>query len=211
MANPTYPGVYVEEVACGVRPIAAAGTSTAAFVGLAEMGPDDEALKVTSWTEYQRNFGSFIKDAYLSQAVFQYFNNGGSECYIVRIVRAGDRSGDHRVGPVDNSLRDPAIEFSARSKGAWGNSLVLSIDDGTGDPAHEFRLSVRRLPQRLDSPPLETLDNLSMDADAPNFVTNVLRARSALVDAKVMTRPASRGRHRGGTSPPCRSATSAAS
>jgi phage tail sheath protein FI len=202
MANPTYPGVYVEEVASGVRPIAAAGTSTAAFVGLAEMGPDDQALKITSWTEYQRNYGSFIKDAYLSQAVYQYFSNGGRECYIVRIVRAGDHPAATASVQVENSLGDPAIEFSARSKGAWGNSLVLSIDDATGDPVHEFKLSVRRLPQRLDSPPLETLDDLSMDADAPNFVTNVLRARSSLIDAKVIdTSSLSRGRHRGGNKP----------
>ena len=201
MANPTYPGVYVEEVASGVRPIAAVGTSTAAFVGLAEMGPDDDALKVTNWTEYQRNYGSFIKDAYLSQAVYQYFNNGGRECYIVRIVRTGNDPATTASVQVDNSLGDPAIEFSARSKGAWGNSLVLSIGDGTADPTHEFKLSVRRLPQGIDSP-LETLDDLSMDADAPNFVTNVLRARSALVDAKVIdTSSLSRGRHRGGNKP----------
>jgi phage tail sheath protein FI len=202
MANPTYPGVYVEEVASGVRPIAAVGTSTAAFVGFAEMGPDDEALKVTSWTEYQRNYGSFIKDGFLSQAVYQFFNNGGHECYIVRIARTGADPAKTATVQVDNSLGDPAIEFSARSKGDWGNSLVLTIDDATGDPTHEFKLSVRRSPQKIDSPPLEILDDLSMDEDAPNFVTSLLRTRSTLVDAKVLdTTSLARGQHRGGNKP----------
>jgi len=53
MPTLTYPGVYVQEVSSGVRPIAIASTSTAAFVGLAEMGPD-QALRVTNWTEFQR-------------------------------------------------------------------------------------------------------------------------------------------------------------
>ena len=48
----SYPGVYVEEVSSGVRPIATASTSTPAFVGLAEMGPTDRAVRITNWTEF---------------------------------------------------------------------------------------------------------------------------------------------------------------
>ena len=73
MVSPTYPGVYVQEVSSGVRPIAAASTSTAAFVGLAEMGPDDEAVRITNWTEYQRHFGGFINAGYLVESVFNFF------------------------------------------------------------------------------------------------------------------------------------------
>jgi hypothetical protein len=53
MAQVTYPGVYVEEVPSGVRPIAAASTSIAAFIGVAERGPVGEAVKVFNFTEYQ--------------------------------------------------------------------------------------------------------------------------------------------------------------
>ena len=52
MATLSYPGVYVQEISSGVRPVEAASTSTAAFVGLAEMGPDDEARRITNWTEF---------------------------------------------------------------------------------------------------------------------------------------------------------------
>ena len=42
---PSYlsPGVYVEEVASGSRPIEGVGTSVAAFVGLAPTGPAERA------------------------------------------------------------------------------------------------------------------------------------------------------------------------
>jgi uncharacterized protein len=56
----SYPGVYVQEVSSGVQPIEGVSTSTAAFVGLAEMGPDGEARRITNWTEFQRYYGTFI-------------------------------------------------------------------------------------------------------------------------------------------------------
>ncbi len=90
MPNLSYPGVYVQEVSSGVRPIAAAGTSTAAFVGLAEKGPDDEAKRITSWTEFQRHYGGFIEGSFLAESVFQFFNNGGSQCYVVRLANGSD-------------------------------------------------------------------------------------------------------------------------
>ena len=86
MTAVSYPGVYVEEIPGGARPIEAAGTSTTAFVGVAEKGPDDEAVRVTSWSEFQTNFGSFIPESYLAEAVYTCFNNGGRQCYIVRVT-----------------------------------------------------------------------------------------------------------------------------
>ena len=38
--RPTYPGVYVEEIPSGVRPVASVATSTAAFVGAFRKGLD---------------------------------------------------------------------------------------------------------------------------------------------------------------------------
>src|ERR1700712_2634761 len=86
MPTLTFPGLYIEEISSGVRPLEAASTSTAAFVGLTEMGPVT-ATAVTNWTEFQRLYGSFIPDGYLPHSVFAYFNNGGRQCYVVRVVR----------------------------------------------------------------------------------------------------------------------------
>ncbi|MCP3899724.1 MAG: phage tail sheath family protein, partial [Desulfobacteraceae bacterium] len=54
MPSYLHPGVYVEEVSGGARPIEAVGTSTAAFVGIAERGPIDEARFITNFTEFQQ-------------------------------------------------------------------------------------------------------------------------------------------------------------
>src|SRR6188472_2005730 len=75
---PTYlsPGVYVEEVDSGSRPIEGVGTAVAAFVGLAEDGPFNAPTLVPNWTEYVRNFGGFVEGSYLAQSVYAYFQNG---------------------------------------------------------------------------------------------------------------------------------------
>ena len=101
MAQVTYPGVYVEEVPSGARPIAAASTSIAAFLGVAERGPVGEAVKIFNFTEYQNRYGGFIPNSFLSHAVYQFFNNGGTQCYIVRVAGAiaTERISCSAIGP----------------------------------------------------------------------------------------------------------------
>ena len=75
------PGVYVEEISTGPRPIEGVGTSTAGMVGQTERGPERPTL-VTGWLEYQRLFGGYIDSSYLSYAVQGFFENGGQRCVI---------------------------------------------------------------------------------------------------------------------------------
>ena len=66
---PTYqsPGVYVEEVPAGARPLEGAGTAVAAFVGLAEQGPFNVPTLVSNWTQFTSTFDGFIDCSYLAQ------------------------------------------------------------------------------------------------------------------------------------------------
>ncbi len=206
MAVVSYPGVYVEEVSSGVRPIAAASTSTAAFVGQAEMGPDDESLRVTNWTEFQKFYGSFIKDGYLAESVLQFFSNGGQQCYVVRVTRSDAAAASVTLQNRAN-LPTSGIKFTAKSKGEWGNYLYLQIENGTNDPGNEFKISARwqQAPDFVPSDfaniaPLEVHDNLSIDKDASNYVVKILKQNSNLITAEVLATNTAlqRGLHRGG-------------
>src|SRR5215469_18446114 len=79
------PGVYVEEVSSGSRPIEGVGTALCAFVGFTERGKANEPTLVTNWTQYTKSFGGFVDGAFLPQAVYGYFLNGGGAAYVVRI------------------------------------------------------------------------------------------------------------------------------
>src|SRR4051794_30915041 len=80
------PGVYIEEIERGPKPIEGVATSTAAFLGEAERGRQRPWL-VTSYSEYLRNFGDiFADDKFLPFAVRAFFDNGGRRCFIARVV-----------------------------------------------------------------------------------------------------------------------------
>src|SRR5579875_3660103 len=89
---PTYlsPGVYVEEVARGARPIEGVGTSVAAFIGLAPRGPLNDPTLITNWSQYVASFGDFTDGYYLAHSVYAFFNNGGNTCYVVRVGGIGE-------------------------------------------------------------------------------------------------------------------------
>ena len=82
MPNYQTPGVYVEEIEGGSKPIEAGATNIVGFLGIAEKGPINEATLVTNWTQYTKLFGGFHTGGWLGHAVYQFFQNGGSKCYI---------------------------------------------------------------------------------------------------------------------------------
>jgi phage tail sheath protein FI len=86
---PSYfsPGIYVEEVPSGARPIGSVSSSTAGFVGVA---PDagarvDEAVAINSWSDFLRVYatGDNPTSTPLARAVFGFLDNGGSRCFVV--------------------------------------------------------------------------------------------------------------------------------
>lgn len=84
------PDVYVEEVPSGPRPIEAVGTSTPGFVGVP---PDarartNEAVAINNWSQFLREFAEeSASSTPLSNAVFGFFQNGGTRCYVVNVGR----------------------------------------------------------------------------------------------------------------------------
>src|SRR6266536_3414947 len=86
-ATVTYPGVYIEEIPSGVRTITGVATSITAFVGNTERGLDNRATQIFSFADYERSFGDLNSDSELSFAVQQFFLNGGSEAWVVRVPK----------------------------------------------------------------------------------------------------------------------------
>src|SRR5215203_2042487 len=81
------PGVYIEELA-GPKPIQGVGTSTGAFVGIAERGPVNSPQLITNLTQFGDTFGGFMPKAFLAYGVQHFFVEGGTRCYVVRAFRA---------------------------------------------------------------------------------------------------------------------------
>lgn len=130
MPNYRSPGVYVEEVEAGSRPIEGVGTAVAAFVGFTARGPRDTAIRLANWGQYVQAFGDFVPGAYLPLAVFQYFNNGGGACYVISVGSGGDGA---TAGPV--------AELTSASRPGVGVYQVEALD-----PAVRASLAVEIVP-----------------------------------------------------------------
>ncbi|AJP04352.1 tail protein [Streptomyces cyaneogriseus subsp. noncyanogenus] len=150
---PTYltPGVYVEEVQSGARPIEGVGTAVAAFVGFAEAGPFHTPTLVTSWDQYTQQFGGFTEGTYLAHAVYGYFANGGGAAYVVRIggsaedssAPAADGTGRGQQAGAPRPVELGGFLVAARP-GATGVSVEIADAPGEEPPEDRFRFLVRQ-------------------------------------------------------------------
>ncbi len=136
------PGVYVEEVSSGIKPIEGVGTSTGAFIGIAEKGPIGGAeyedgpgrpVLITNFGDFTRRFGGFVNGEYLAYAVQQFFTEGGTRCYVTRTAHFTDITDPDTLTAVRASvtLQDAGatdvLEINAINEGQWGNNLSVSV------------------------------------------------------------------------------------
>ena len=148
MAEYLSPGVYMEEVNSGPRPIEGVGTAMAAFVGFAPAGPVNKPELITNWSQYVETFGlaknggrkdPHMTKAYLSHAVYGYFLNGGGRCYVTRL------------GPKTPTLQLPsrgaarnAITLQANSGEAGNIDVEVAPPTGDAPPEGSFTLKIRQ-------------------------------------------------------------------
>jgi Bacteriophage tail sheath protein len=165
------PGVYVEEVQSGARPIEGVGTAVAAFVGFADQGPFHQPTLVANWNQYVQHFGGFVEDAYLPHAVYGYFANGGGAAYVVRIGGAAANSAPTAGEPVRlGGLRVAALPGSGSDV-----SVEVTDVDGENPPDDRFRLVVRQGDRVAETFDVSTRKNVR------NFVVTQVSAQSKLI------------------------------
>ncbi|MEO6335019.1 MAG: phage tail sheath subtilisin-like domain-containing protein [Pyrinomonadaceae bacterium] len=93
----TYPEVYVQEAPARVQMISGVDTSITAFAGWAKKGRTDRAELVSSWNDFELKFGGLDKRSLLGYSVYQFFSNGGTRAYIVRLRASGGASAKAKV------------------------------------------------------------------------------------------------------------------
>ncbi len=177
-----HPGVFVEEKSSGVRPIEGVGTSTAAFIGVTAKGVPNKATFITSWAQFVRAFGDLIPSSYLPYAVSQFFNNGGKRCYIVRTLNVvSSVAASRTLADQETATARPTLLVTAKGAGAWGNGLLVTVQNATSNPTAEFQLVIA-----LDDPTnvVELFDSLSMDPNSADYVETAINNVSDYITVK---------------------------
>ncbi|MEX2283704.1 MAG: phage tail sheath C-terminal domain-containing protein [Gemmatimonadota bacterium] len=210
------PGVYVEEIEVGTKPIEGVATSNLGMAGPTERGPSEVRL-ITSWLEFQRLYGGVAGTAatsHMPHAVKGYFDNGGRRCFVARVVSL---DGANPARTATAALAP--LMLNALGPGASGINILVAVTDPTNrDPATSFRIVLAyysTLPDTVaagtfvdpsaagaQADPnfrrpdlLEVYDNLSFDPENSAYVLRALRGSNLAygVWSAAAARPANAG------------------
>lgn len=145
MLTNQYPGVHVQEIPSGARPIASVSTSNTAFVDTFADGPLNEAVRITSWGDFEEIFGGLNPASEASYAIWQYFLNGGGVAFVVRVegglseamntpgeivFRSIDGTPALRVTALDASGPEIRVAIAKSDTNSHFSLLVQEIVDG---------------------------------------------------------------------------------
>jgi uncharacterized protein len=216
------PGVYVEEIDRGSRPIEGVSTAIAGFVGFTEDVRDGAELfkptLVTNWSQFLNYFAKPNSDgytdfnAYLPFAVYGYFLNGGGRAWITSIGTQlpntkTKASSEQTTLQLQSRGNRPALGISLKPEAVAGGAIVVTIADGLPIPAPEgtpdadqptntgeyFTVTIRRGEEVL-----ERYDHLTMNREvSPQLATYAPTAMQAsafvvAVDQSLTGRPLAR-------------------
>jgi phage tail sheath protein FI len=203
----TYPGVYIEEIPSGVRPITGVATSIAAFVDYFTRGPIDTAVQVLSVADFERSFGGLNAQSEASYAVQQFFLNGGAQAWVIRVGRTAAAPNQLATASldIDDTAANPLIRVTAGERirggsidnpGSWGNFLRVEVDHDVAVPsdpvqtvAELFNLTVSEVAVRGGQQVTlrtETFRNLTFRPGAVNNALEAVNAGSRLIQLELL-------------------------
>jgi uncharacterized protein len=177
--QPTYPGVYVVEVPSGVRTITGVATSVAAFIDRFKRGLLNHPVQIFNQGDFEREFGGLESLSEASYGIQQFFLNGGTQAWVVRVAGPGTAAATIDIlsesGVLAFSLEAGRIDAS--NPGAWGNNLRVRIDPLVNAGQAGFNITVILVETQRNQEIVvatETFRNLNMSPGDPHFVRTVI-------------------------------------
>ncbi|MEX1362872.1 MAG: phage tail sheath subtilisin-like domain-containing protein [Nannocystaceae bacterium] len=181
--QPSYPGVYIEEVPSGQRTITAVSTSVAAFVGRTARGDINAPIRCFSFADFERKCGGLWSESELGYAVYHFYLNGGSEAIVSRVA-TGAQAATVELPETDSAI---PLSLEAASPGSWGNRLQATVSYGTAGEIGEltdpdlFHLTIEEIdPLTAQAVTTETFSAVSVSEGSPRYVATVLAQQSRL-------------------------------
>lgn len=184
-SNLTYPGVYIEEVPSGVRTITGVSTSVTAFVGRTFKGPDDEAILIHNFSEFERIFGGLWKESNLGYVVDQYFGNGGRDAIIIRVHNNAEKVQFDMIRDTDSSV-ELRVRFIASNPGRWAANLIIMLARKESDLNPDlFKTDKTLCNVEIYLDAVDNLQekyiNVSLKKGQSNFIETILEQKSQLI------------------------------
>ncbi len=176
--TPSNVGLRLEQERAPSLGIARLGTARTAFVGRTLRGPVSRPVFLKSFAEFQLIFGGLWQPSPLGYAIEQFFDNGGREAIVVRVVN-GARASTLTLAAGSGTLRLRAVRPGTRE---FLRACVDYDNIAPGNPL-EFNLTVQRVraqgTEQVEDQ--EIFSRMSLKPDAPRFVKRLL-AESELIE-----------------------------
>jgi phage tail sheath protein FI len=178
------PGVYVEETLNPVAPVVGPNSaSVGAFIGANDRGPIGTPTLITSWSQYSTLYGTWNTSTGagaagndLPLAVYMFFTNGGSQCYVNRVANGATSAtrslSDRAVSP------SATLQIQANNAGAWGNNINISIANSATTGLFDLFVYYGG---NTDANLVERHVDLSMTATNARYATAIVNAASGYV------------------------------
>lgn len=202
--TPTYPGVYSEVVPSQTHSVVAASTSNAAVIDWFSQGLVGQAVPVTSLNQFNSTFGGVAEGSEGSYAVQQFFLNGGSFIWVVRVIPQGLLEPESKATPgtpAQPAFAELAVTVNGQSQtyyvmaanpGSWGNylnvELILQTNTSPlGNPLYTLLVGQSTVPGVLNQPPsvtpttVETYYGVSLNTADTSFITNLVNSVSQYI------------------------------
>jgi len=180
----SYPGVYVQEVPSGVRTIVGVSTSIAVFIGRTKQGPLDEPVFCLNYSDFERVFSSEYAGSDMARAVRLFFQNGGTQCYVMRIADGATQS----EVTFESEGGIPVLRVIARSPGLVADNIRLAVTYNGLHPESTFNLEIFRWERNsggtLVKKNREYWSALSMDPGSPRYIAEYVNQNSDLVEVE---------------------------
>ncbi|MGI9245184.1 MAG: hypothetical protein ACR2I8_00530 [Steroidobacteraceae bacterium] len=133
-------GITVTEAAASDQPIVRLPTAVTGFVGRTLRGPVNQPVRLRSFAEFHQVFGGLWQPSMLGYAVEQFFDNGGREAIVVRVVNT--------AAPATVSLPCGSDTLTLEALSPGSRELLRASVDYDNIPAAEddrFNLVVQRV------------------------------------------------------------------
>lgn len=178
----SFPGVYIQEVPSGVHTITGVSTSIGAFFGRTARGSIDKAVRCLSFADFLREFGGPHPLSDLGQSVRQFFDNGGTDCYVVRLAK-GAVAASITLKDISGTLN--VLKATAKDPGLWAQNVLLEVDYNTPTPDDTFNFRVIYVSDDGTVLSQENFNNLNMKPTSPRFAPSLVTQSSRLIDLTV--------------------------
>ena len=177
---PSYsrPGVYINEAPLKAIVTNRPGRTTATFVGTSTRGPIGKPVLIASWNSFVSVYGDISPSYELGYSVFQFFSNGGVECYVSRVLTANTTANTDAALALTHGSSEALFTATSKLAGVDGDNITIGVtkaatnpDSSTTDGSGILDITVKYKGVVKETFVTLTFDTIS-DADACTAVIN---------------------------------------